>query len=968
MTVSAPAALGRGIVVGSGAGDPAGFAGVPRVRVDDEVLADPAAGGVVDALQEAWCRRRPVVVELAVPAEDLKAPEVCGAEPWTLDPGFTFERERLHFLVWANTYDGRTNPDEPVWWHGVRAGRLGATVAGLADVVLPDGTPAWCDGGPRQPVAVGAGETVVHRDSIDAGLLTPARWAAPTVALAPDQLAAVTHPGGPARIIAPAGSGKTRVLTERIRHLISDRGYEPELVTAVAYNVLAAGEMRERTAGFAPTIRTLNSLALYVCQQAGAANVVEERDQRRLLDDVLASAGVRRGGGRRQVGTDPLAPYLDALSTIRLGLLSPDAAETLHPDAYGMTQVFPAYREALSRRGLVDFDEQIYRAVELLLSDHGLRARVRAGARTLLVDEFQDLTPAHLLLVRLVAGPAADVFGVGDDDQVIYGYSGADPGFLIDYPRYFPGAAAYDLTVNYRCPPAIVGAAATLLTHNRRRLPKTINHAPGREADTAALAVQRVPATGAAPAALDRVKGWLGEGVAPSDIAVLTRVNSSLLPVQVLLAEAGVPYTAAVGPWLLERPGTAAALAYLRMGAQPGRIASADVRATVRRPSRGISPKAIDILTKEVTTSLRSISGLADWMGDKDTFLKDAEKIAGYAADLTAVSETLSGGASTAEALARIRSEIGLGQALSTLDASKGTLDRSAAGDDLAALEAVAALHADPTTFEAWLRERLAEAADRAPRPGVHLATVHRVKGREWPHVVVLGADDGLLPHRLADDVEEERRIFHVAVTRARTSAVVVADATSPSPFLDELDSPPPPADERRRLDDLAARLGRMAPPKSERRSGGKAPVVVPTADDAHAPVVGDDLAFAAGRSARVIEIRRGEIVVLEGERKRAVDLGTEIRREGGRARLVAPPERVAANTAALTAWRTAKAKAEGKPAYVFLSNAHLAGIAERDPDTLARLARCAGIGPTRLDAYGEEILAALAAGESSGP
>ena len=157
------------------------------------------------------------------------------------------------------------------------------------------------------------------------------------------------------------------------------------------------------------------------------------------------------------------------------------------------------------------------------------------------------------------------------------------------------------------------------------------------------------------------------------------------------------------------------------------------MRATVRRPSRGISPKAIDILTKDPATSLRSISGLADWMGDKDNFAKDAERIAGYAADLTALSETLAGGATTAEALAQIRSEIGLGQALSTLDASKGTLDRSAAGDDLAALEAVAVLHGDPVTFEAWLRERLSEAADRTPRPGVHLATVHRVKGREWP-------------------------------------------------------------------------------------------------------------------------------------------------------------------------------------------------------------------------------------------
>ncbi|MGH9266127.1 MAG: UvrD-helicase domain-containing protein, partial [Acidimicrobiales bacterium] len=229
----APAALGRGLVVLPGADVPTGWDDVPRVRVEGEDVVGP--------LHEAWSQRRPVVVELAVDPAELKQPQTDSRPPYQLGPGFEFGRERLHFLVWANTYDCRSG--EPVWWHGVRAGRLGAPegnveVGGPADVVLPDGTPAWCDGGPRQALP-GLQRAVVHRDSIDAGRLTVGRDAPPAAALAPDQLAAVSHQGGPARIIAPAGSGKTRVLTERLRHLLADRNHEPELLTAVAYNVKA---------------------------------------------------------------------------------------------------------------------------------------------------------------------------------------------------------------------------------------------------------------------------------------------------------------------------------------------------------------------------------------------------------------------------------------------------------------------------------------------------------------------------------------------------------------------------------------------------------------------------------------------------------------------------------------------------------------------------------------------------------
>ena len=951
MSFPAPDALGRGLVVRPGAPIPPPFAAAPRVLIDDAALAEPAA--TADLLQEAWTQRRRVVVELAASAEALREPERCLVAPHLLDPGFTFQLERLQFLVWANNYDARGD-DAPVWWHGVRAARLSRghsaqhTPEGPADVVLPDGRTAFCDGGPRRPVHLDAtleGHAVVHRDSIDAGFLTVARHVSPAAELAPDQLAAVAHPGGPARIIAPAGSGKTRVLTERIRHLVRDRGYEPDLVTAVAYNVLAADQLRERTEGFQPTIRTLNSLGLHVCQRQPGRRfrLAEEREQREILAGLVTT--------RRKVNTDPLAPYLDALSAVRLGLCTPEQAEGLYPDATGLAAVFPAYRERLDALDLLDFDDQIYRAVGLLLSDPDLRAGVRAGARTLLVDEFQDLTPAHLLLVRLVAGPAADVFGVGDDDQVIYGYAGADPGFLIDFPRYFPGAATYDLEVNYRCPEAVVVAARHLLSHNRRRIAKTIRSGvPGvpPTSGSEALEVRLVPGEDLGPTTVEVVERWRKDGADPADIAVLTRVNSSLLAAQVLLTEAGVPCRGAVGPWLLDRAGTAAALAYLRIATDPAAITRVDIRATVRRPSRRISPRVLDMLARDATTSLRSIRGLASWLESKDAFPRDPERVHHYADDLEGlVQAAREPSATTAGLLRHVRDGIGLGEAMDTLDASKGTLDRSANGDDLAALLQVAALHPDPATFEAWLRSVLTTA--RSGDEGVHLATVHRVKGREWPCVAVFGADAGLFPHRLADDEEEERRIFHVAITRGRDRVVVLGDAAAPSPFLAELVrlAPEGPA---------APRSAAPSAPSAKQPVAGSAPAAGSTIPARP----GLELVLAGGRPGQVSQLGRGGVVVTTGSGSVTVEYGTTVRVDGMPGRLVAPPARVEAARAALTSWRSALAKAEGKPAYVYLTNASITDIAERDPGTLARLARCSGIGPAKLEAYGEAILALL--------
>ncbi|MEO6989794.1 MAG: ATP-dependent helicase, partial [Aquihabitans sp.] len=539
MPVPGPAVLGRGVVITQGGALPAPWVTAPVVTIDESVLRDPAA--VVGRLHGHWAAREPVVVELAVDPARFRAPENVGDAPWRLAPDFEPWFDRLHFLVWANTYDARSG--EPIWWWGRKASRLGATETadGDADVLSPDGSPAWIDGGPRRPIgsAYVGGHGIIHADSVDLGrLLVANEPSTPNAELAPDQLAAVAHLSGPARVIAPAGSGKTRVLTERLRHLVGDRGWETGTVLAVAYNKEAQLELERRTAAFRPRVRTLNSLGLWVLREHHGRSpaLFEERESRRLVESLLP------GKRQRRANTDPIGPYIEALGTIRLGLQNPGEVEAARDDVDGLAEMFRPYRSHLADRGAVDFDDQIYGAIEALLGDGVFRRRMQAQCRHLLVDEFQDLTPAHVLLIRLLALPALDVFGVGDDDQVIYGHNSADPAFLIDYATLFPGAAEHPLTINYRCPVKVVDGARTLLGYNHRRVPKEITAGPDADPDPGGLTVVQHGPDDAAESLVAVVQRWLADpDVAPNSIAVLARVNSLLLAPQVALAEAGIP-------------------------------------------------------------------------------------------------------------------------------------------------------------------------------------------------------------------------------------------------------------------------------------------------------------------------------------------------------------------------------------------------------------------------------------------
>lgn len=915
-----PGPLGRSMVIMPEAVTPPGWEDAEHVAIDATVLADPVQlQAVVKDAQRRYVERTPTIY-LLHPSVELTTTETTDLAPYQLGGRFTFLHERLIKAVWHNSYDARG--DEPIWWWAHKASRLGMTIGGPADVLTAEGQSAWIDGGPRQPFELD--RPVIHHESIELGHANPVPpLIGPSADLAPDQLAAVSHLVGPARVIAPAGSGKTRVLTARFRHLIEDRAVEPAMVAALAYNNRAAEEMRERLPSeWRRSIRTIHSLGWEILRMAKPGlRLIDEREVRQRLEPI-AKAPPR-------ANTDVLAPYIDALDEVRIGLVAPDVVEAASDDIPDFANVYRRYRAGLAERGEADYAEQIYGAIEALCVDARLRAHWQGKCRHLLVDEFQDLTPAYLLLIRLLAGPGMNVFGVGDDDQVIYGYAGADPGFLIDFPDLFPGASVHALEVNYRCPADVVAGASTLLGYNRRRVDKTMTSSSDREG----LEVALVGGDRLALDTADRIGGLVDGGVAPSTLVVLSRVNSSLLPVHAALAVRGIPFRSPLSAATLDRTLLRATFAWIRLALDPEAMRRSDLFEAVRRPGRGITRLfGTTIGNRRGPFSVENLLEIGQTLEGRQS-----QRWYGFCDDIVDASAETD---STAGLLELLTERIGLDRAAEALDSGRTRADRAPHGDDLTALRRLAAFAPEPARFEEWLRGVLATAQTDE---GVLLSTVHRVKGLEWDHVFVFGADRDLMPHRLADDVEEERRVFHVAVTRGRKTVTVLADEARPSKFLNELDGSAPVEAEPV---PISARLGGVG------------------VADGISVVVGDQVDLVGGIRGKVDEVlTTGVIVKLNGGAAViAVPWGSRLTKGTRTGPLTPDPGGADSGVVErLKTWRLEQSRTQGVPAYVVFNDRTLEALASYRPSTESELLTIPGIGPAKLEAYGDQLLEILA-------
>jgi DNA helicase-2/ATP-dependent DNA helicase PcrA len=612
------------------------------------------------------------------------------------------------------------------------------------------------------------------------------------------QRQAVLHGDGPLLVLAGAGSGKTRVIVHRIARLVRDERVLPWHVLAVTFTNKAAGEMRERLeqllgdAARELWVSTFHAFgARFLRREAASAGldasfpIYDTDDQLRLVKQAMAA--LRMGDG------EPLTPR-EALSRIdrwKNHGVAPAAAEAAPYDVEGQAAraVYARYEEGLRRAGAVDFGDLLLRPQQVLDADARLRERWAGRFRYVLVDEFQDTNPAQYRLVKLLAGPRRNVCVVGDDDQAIYRWRGADVSNILGFDQDFPGTSVVKLEENYRSTSFILEAAHAVISQaTRRREKKLFTRREGgqplammvgadehEEAERIASGIQACRRAGAP---------W-------EEIAVLYRTNAQSRPLEAALRGARVPYVVVRGTSFYDRAEVKDAAAYLRLALAPR--SDLDLLRVVNRPARGIGEKSVERLqafaAERGLALFDALAGVEE-MGDlapkarkalaafRDLVQELHRRVASLDAGI-AVQEVLE----KSQMIERLRAE-GTDEAVERAENLMELLAAAREFDEARAGTPPPGDADEPATppLARFLEQiaLLGEADADTPEGRVALMTLHAAKGLEFEAVFLAGMEDGVLPHdppwarnespgERAARFDEERRLCYVGMTRAKS-------------------------------------------------------------------------------------------------------------------------------------------------------------------------------------------------------
>ncbi len=617
--------------------------------------------------------------------------------------------------------------------------------------------------------------------------------------LNPEQLAAVTLPAGHALILAGAGSGKTRVLTTRLAWLLQTGAVTPAGVLAVTFTNKAAREMLTRLTA----MLAANPRGMWIGTFHGLCNRMLRAHHReaglprefQILDTQDQLAAVKRVLRAMNVDEDRYPPrdvQYFIMNRKEEGLRARDVAAG-DDLSRRYAEFYDAYDEQCRREGVADFAELLLRSFELLSRNEPLREHYRARFRHLLVDEFQDTNRLQYRWLKLLAGEGASLFAVGDDDQSIYAFRGANVGNMAEFEREYPGARVR-LEQNYRSHGNILDAANALIAHNQKRLGKNLWTAAG--AGEALRVFEAQSDTDEARWMVEEIQALKREGTRLSEIALLYRSNAQSRLLEHALFTAALPYRVYGGLRFFERAEVKHALAYLRLVASP-----ADDNAFLRVvnfPSRGIGARTLEALQDAAQAAGRNLY---------ETALASPGKVAPFIALIEALREE-STGLTLAEKVEHVVAKSGL------LEHYRREREGAERVENLSELvNAAAAFSAEDVAVEsgedvdpllAFLTHAALEAGEHQAGEGqdaLQLMTMHSAKGLEFNAVFVSGLEEGLFPHEQSvmekDGLEEERRLMYVALTRARRRLYLSFAQTRllhgqtrynlPSRFIDEL-------------------------------------------------------------------------------------------------------------------------------------------------------------------------------------
>ena len=612
--------------------------------------------------------------------------------------------------------------------------------------------------------------------------------------LNPEQLAAVTLPHASALILAGAGSGKTRVLTTRIAWLLATGQASPLSILAVTFTNKAAKEMLTRLSAMTP----MHTRGMWIGTFHGLCNRMLRAHYRdanlpqlfQIMDTQDQLALIKRLGKAHGIDDERFPPrQLQAfVSDAKEKGLRPNQVEAGDEFTRRLVEHYALYEAMCQREGVVDFAELLLRSYELLAGHDGIREHYRRRFSHLLVDEFQDTNVLQYKWLRLLAGPHAAVFAVGDDDQSIYAFRGANVANMQHFERDF-GSAEVPVTLikleqNYRSHGHILDLANALIKNNATRLGKNLWTNEGKGDPVRGMAAPSDHDEAAF--IVDISKGLAHEGLALSEVAILYRSNAQSRVLEHALFNAALPYRVYGGMRFFERAEVKHALAYLRLIAVPDDD-GAFLR-IVNFPPRGIGARTLESLqdaARAAGTSLwqaaceGAIGGKA---GNSLTgFLRLIESLRAATVGLPlpqAVAHVNEGSGLVAHYRAEKDGQDRLENLEELVNAADGFLREAdlavdapiaAAGDADAAQQGAV----DPlTAFLAHAALEAGETQAAEGRPALQLMTVHAAKGLEFHTVFVTGLEEGLFPHENSlnefDGIEEERRLMYVAITRAR--------------------------------------------------------------------------------------------------------------------------------------------------------------------------------------------------------
>ena len=611
------------------------------------------------------------------------------------------------------------------------------------------------------------------------------------------------HDSGPLLILAGAGSGKTKTLTHRIAYLIRERQTMPSQILAVTFTNKAAREMRERLAGllgesadnrfFMPWMGTFHSICVRLLRMDGLAIgidarfvIYDEDDRLGLIKQAMKSA---------QITDKDIKPRAIAatISKAKNDLLT---AEDFSDSATGLNQqkiaeVFLAYEKLLRKAGALDFDDLLIKTVELLSTNQAIRKKWQDQFLYILIDEYQDTNAVQYALIKLLINHDRNICVVGDDAQSIYSFRGADYTNILNFERDFPGTTVVKLEQNYRSTSAILNLANSLIEHNTKKTDKKLwtNLVGGREPVFWQFYNEAEEGMGVAQEAWQQANA----GREYNDMAVLYRTNAQSYAIERSLRERHIPYKIIGGLRFLDRSVVKDLLAYLRLLYQPNDRIS--FQRIVNLPKRGIGAVTVQkFLSWNDGNDRTIIENLVNVGESNDLTPKAKSALKSFGDILADLSSKLD------YAPADLIEEI-IGK-INYIDfVNDGSPQSEEKIENIGVLITEAKAYVDIATF---LEEMaLMSSNDEQVDDQITLMTLHAAKGLEFPVVFLVGMEEGILPHARVfdsgkiDDIEEERRLCYVGVTRAREELFVSCATTRtqfgqtgynmPSRFLEEM-------------------------------------------------------------------------------------------------------------------------------------------------------------------------------------